>query len=157
MGIVAAAGYPLARDRLTSWIDAAYVRADGTADPLRISRTVGVDVLEVVQLLGRDPSRRAVRVRRQGEGNAVAPSPAHLRGQQFGIDLVLVRLQEVFEADDVGLGLLEDGKAAVQAECPRLGYHVVHSVFPQDEEPRLARLLVIGLDSSPGRREWWAS
>ena len=50
--VVAAAGSPLARDRLASWIDAAYVRADGTADPLRISRAVSMDVLEVVQLLG---------------------------------------------------------------------------------------------------------
>ena len=42
MGIVAAAGQSLALDWLTSWIDAAYVCADGTADPLRISRTIGI-------------------------------------------------------------------------------------------------------------------
>ncbi len=40
--IVAAAGHPLARDWLAPWIDAAYVCADGTADPLRISRTIGI-------------------------------------------------------------------------------------------------------------------
>ena len=145
VGIVAAAGNSLARDRLPSWIDASYVCADGTANPFRISRTVGVDVLEIVQLFGRDSARRVVRVRRHGERNAVAPSPTHLCGQKLGIDLVLVRLQEVFEADDVGLGLLEDRKAAVQAQGSRLGYLVVHRVFPQDEEPWLARLLVIGL------------
>ena len=61
-----------------------------------------------------------------------------------GSILSLVRLQELFEANDVGLDLLEDRKAAVQAECSRLGYVVVLSVFPQDEEPWLAGLLVIG-------------
>ena len=63
MGIVAAARQPLARNRLASWIDAAYVRADGTVDPLRISRTIGIYILEIVQLFGRYPPRRAIRVR----------------------------------------------------------------------------------------------
>ena len=61
--IIAAAGHPLARDWLTSWIDTADVCADGTADPLRISRTIGIHILEIVQLFGRNPSRRAIRVR----------------------------------------------------------------------------------------------
>ena len=61
--IIAAAGHPLARDWLTSWIDAADVCADGTADPLRISRTIGIHILEIVHLFGRNPSRRAIRVR----------------------------------------------------------------------------------------------
>ena len=63
VGIVAAAGHALARDWLTSWIDAAYVCADGTADPLRISRPIGFYIPEIVQLFGRDPARRAIRVR----------------------------------------------------------------------------------------------
>src|ERR1700736_1259900 len=36
--IVAAAGLPLARDWLTSWINAAHVRADGTAQTPGITR-----------------------------------------------------------------------------------------------------------------------
>jgi hypothetical protein len=63
VSIIAAAGLPLARYGLTSWIEAAYVCADGTADPLRISRTISIDILEIVQLVGRNPSRRAIRVR----------------------------------------------------------------------------------------------
>ena len=63
MGIVAAAGQSLALDWLASWIDAAYVCADGTADPLRISRTIGIYILEIVQLFGRYPSRGAIGVR----------------------------------------------------------------------------------------------
>ena len=61
--IIAAAGHSLARDWLTSWIDAANVCADGTADPFRISRTISIHILEIVQLFGRNPSRRAIRVR----------------------------------------------------------------------------------------------
>ena len=61
--VVAAARHALARDRLTSRVDAANVCADGTADPLRISRAIGIHVLEIVQLFGRHPSLRAVRVR----------------------------------------------------------------------------------------------
>ena len=61
--VIAAAGLPLTRDWLTSWIDAAYVCADGTADPLRISRTIGIHILEIVHLFGRNPTRRAIRVR----------------------------------------------------------------------------------------------
>ena len=63
VGIVAAARQTLARNWLASWIDAAYVCADGTAGPLRISRTIGVYILEIVQLFGRYPLRRAIRVR----------------------------------------------------------------------------------------------
>ena len=63
MGIVAAAGQPLPLNWLISWIDAAYVCADGTADPLRISRTIGIYIPEIVQLFGRYASRRAIRVR----------------------------------------------------------------------------------------------
>jgi hypothetical protein len=47
---------------------------------------------------------------------AVAPPSADLRGKQFGIYRVLVRLQEIFEADDVRLDHLEDGKTSVQTE-----------------------------------------
>jgi hypothetical protein len=47
VGIVAAARQALARNWLTSWIDAAYVRADGTADPLRISLTIGIELLKL--------------------------------------------------------------------------------------------------------------
>ena len=63
VGIVAAARQPLARNWLASWIDAAYVRADGTADPLRISRTISIYISEIVQLFGRYPPRRAIGVR----------------------------------------------------------------------------------------------
>ena len=62
MGIVAAARQALARNWLASWIDAAYVCADGTADPLRISRTIGTYIPEIVQLLGGYPPCRAIRV-----------------------------------------------------------------------------------------------
>src|SRR5689334_19274343 len=63
VGIVAAARQALARNWLASWIDAAYVRADGTADPLRISGPVSLYIPEIVQLSGRYPPRRAVGVR----------------------------------------------------------------------------------------------
>ena len=58
--IIAAAGLPLASDWLASWIEAAYVCTDGTADPLRISRTISIHIVEIVQLFGRNPSRRAI-------------------------------------------------------------------------------------------------
>ena len=61
--IVAAAGQPLARDWLTSRIDAAYVCTHGTEDPPRISRTISLHILEIVQFFGHYPSRRAIRVR----------------------------------------------------------------------------------------------
>ena len=57
-----------------------------------------------------NPSRRAILIRRQGERNAVAPSPAHLCREQFRIDLALVRLKKIFEADDVGFDLLNTAK-----------------------------------------------
>jgi len=88
-------------------------------------------------------ARRAADCLRRVWACAVAPSPAHLCGQQLGIDLVLVRLQEVLKANDVSLDLLEDCETAVQAELPRLGYVIVLRFFPQHEEPRLAGLLVI--------------
>ena len=154
--IVAAAGDPLARDRLTSWIDTSYVRADGTEDPFRISRVVGVDVLEIVQPFGGDAICRAIRVRRQRERNAVAPSPAELRGQQFRIDPVLVRLQEVLEGDDVGLDLLEDREAAVQTKLPRLGNRVVRRHLPAGRRAKARRVAGDREDSALGHRGWWA-
>ena len=63
VGIVAAAGQSLALDWLASRIDAAYVCADGTADPLRIARTIGIYIPEIVQLSGRYPPRGAIGVR----------------------------------------------------------------------------------------------
>ena len=39
---------------------------------------------------------------------------------------------------DVGLDLVENSKATVQAKCSRLGYIVVLSLLPQDEQPWLA-------------------
>ena len=82
--------------------------------PFGSPRTTGTYILEIVQPFGRDPARRAIRVRCQGERSAVAPSPAHLCGQQLGIDPVLVRLQEVLKADDIGPDLPENGKTEVQ-------------------------------------------
>jgi hypothetical protein len=52
VGIVAVARLALARDRLSSRIDAAHVRTDGAAHAPRVAGAVGVDVFEVVQLLG---------------------------------------------------------------------------------------------------------
>ena len=52
-------------------------------------------------------------------------------------------MQKILKANDVGLDLLENCKATVQAKFSRLRYLVVLSVFPQDEEPWLAGLLVI--------------
>ena len=103
MSIVAATGLTLARDRLASRIDAAHVRADRTAQTLGIARAVRVHVFEVVQLLGWNSARGAVGVRRQCKRNAIAPSTADLGGEQFGIDLVLVRLKEILEPDNVRL------------------------------------------------------
>src|SRR5438105_10437199 len=48
VGIVATAGLPLARDWLTSWIDAACVRANRTAQAPGIARPIGIHVFEVV-------------------------------------------------------------------------------------------------------------
>ena len=60
MGIVAAAGQPLPLNWLISWIDAAYVCADGTVDPPRIPRTIGINIPEIIQLFGRYSSGRAI-------------------------------------------------------------------------------------------------
>ena len=51
---------------------------------------------------------------------------------------------------------LKTAKLPFRPSSSRLGYVVVLSVFPQDEEPWLAGLLVIGAIAAPGRREWWA-
>ena len=76
--------------------------------------------------------------------NAVAPSSAQFRGEQFGIDLVLVRLQEILESDDVRLDHLEDSETAVQAEFPWFRHEVVLGVILQDEQPGVAGLLMVG-------------
>ena len=52
---------------------------------------------------------------------------------------------------------LKTAKLPFRPSCSRLGYVVVRSIFPQDEEPWLAGLLVIGRIASPGRRGWSAS
>src|SRR5580693_4563061 len=85
----------------------------------------------------------AIRFWRQRQRNAVAPPPAHLGGKEFGIDLVPVRLQEILESNHVRLGHLEDSKAAIQTEFPRLGQVVILCVVLQDEQPRFTGLLVI--------------
>src|SRR5271154_1820572 len=56
VGIVAAARLPLAGNRLAPWIDAAHVRADGATQTPGIARTIRIDVLEIVELLGRKPA-----------------------------------------------------------------------------------------------------
>ena len=109
------------------------MRPNGAAQTLGISRPVGVYVLEVVQLIESNPAGRAIRIRRQCKGNAIAPSPTYLGGKQFGIDLVLVRLQEILESDDVGLDHLEDCKASVQAQFSRLRQQVIFGVVLQNE------------------------
>ena len=48
VGVIAAAGMTLACDRLASWIDAAHVGPDRTAQPLWIARSIRVHVFEVV-------------------------------------------------------------------------------------------------------------
>ena len=62
MSIVASARLSLSGDGLASRIDAAYVRTDRAAQAPGIARTIGVHVLEVVQLLGRYSTRRTVGV-----------------------------------------------------------------------------------------------
>ena len=128
----------------------------GQRSPLGIARAVGVDVFEVVQLIRGDAAGGAVGVGRQRERDAVAPASADLGGEEFGVDLVFFRLQEIFEADDVGLDHLEDGEAAVEAEFAGLGDDVVFGVVLQDEEPGVAWLLVIGRVVARGRRGWWS-
>ncbi len=135
---------PLALDRLAPRIDATYVRPDGTAQALGVTRPVAVHVLEVVELFLGHPARRRVRVRGERERNAVAPTPADLGGEQLRIDLVLVGLQEGLEADDVLLHHLEDAEAPVAPELVRARELVAVGVLGENEEPRLARLLVIG-------------
>ena len=91
-----------------------------------------------------DSLRRGIRVRRQRQRNAVAPAAEELGGQQFRIDAVLVRLQKVLEADNVLLHHLEHAETSVAPERRRTGQLVVVGVVRQNEEPRLARLLMIG-------------
>src|SRR5260370_16143988 len=143
MRVVTAARLALPGDGLAARIDAAHVRTHRAAKSFRIARAIRVYVLIIVHLLGCNSSCRAVGVWRQGKWNTVAPPPADLRGQQFGIDLVFIRLQEIFESDDVGLDHLENSKAAVQAKFSRLRQDVILSLFLQDEQPGLAGLLVI--------------
>src|SRR6202040_4210055 len=92
---------------------------------LRIARPISVYIFEVVQLLERDPARRAIGVRRQRQRNAVAPPSAHLGGEEFGIDLILLRLQEILETDDVRFSHLEDRKTPVQTEFSRFRDKIV--------------------------------
>src|SRR5437588_310456 len=74
---------------------------------------------------------------------AIAPAYTNLGGEKFGINLVLVRLQEVLESNDVRFDHLEDGKAAIQTELPRLWHEIVFRLVQQDEQPGFAGLLVI--------------
>ena len=153
MSIIAAAG-ALARDGLTSWIDAAYVCADGTADPLRSPEPSAFTYSKSFNCSGEIPpaglsvSGDKARERRCAIARTSLPRAVQDR-------FCLCSTAENLKANDVGLDLFEHGKAPVEAKCSRLRYHVVLSVFPQDEEPWLAGLLVIrGIVS--GRREWWS-
>ena len=151
--VVAAAGLSLAGDGLASRIDPADVRPDRTAQTLRITRPVRIHILEVVQLLRRDSTRGAVGVRGERKRNAVAPPSAHLGGEQLRIDPLLVRLQEILEADHIGPDHLEDGETAIAPQFRRLRHEVILGLVQQDEQPGLARLLVIGLVALRARRE----
>ena len=145
-------GCSLAGDRLAARIAATNVRADGTAQPAGVSRSVAVHVFEVVQRFRGDAPGRGIRVRGERQRNAVAPAAADLGGEQLGIDLVLVRLQEVLEADNILLDHLEDAEAPVAPELRRTGQVVVLCVLGENEEPRLARLLMIGRAPVPDHR-----
>ena len=81
----------------------------------------------------------------KARGTPLRHRPHIFAASSSGSILSLFDCKKSSKPDDVGLDLLEDRKAAVQAELSRLGYHVVLSVFPQDEEPWLAGLLVIGV------------
>src|SRR5260370_35317787 len=155
MGIVAATRPALSGDRLSSWVDTAYVGTHRTPQALGIARTIGVDVFEVIQLLDRDSSLGAVGLGRQYERNAVAPPAAHLRGEQLRIDLVFVRLQEILESDYVRLGHFEDCKTPVEPKFVRLRHKVVLGIVEQHKEPGFAWLLVVrrgsfGAAAAPG-------
>src|SRR5450755_4722736 len=141
--VIAAAGLVLPRDRLASRVDAAHVGADWATQAPGIARSIRVDVFEIVKLLRGKSTRWAVAFRGQGKRHAIAPPAAHLGGEQFGIDFVLVRLKKLFEPDNVSLDHLEDGEAAVQPELSRLRHQIVLCVVPQHEQPWFARLLVI--------------
>ena len=63
MGIVAAAGQPLPLDWLISWIDAAYVCADGTVDsPSDLPNAWALNIPEIVQLFRAIFSGGAIRI-----------------------------------------------------------------------------------------------
>src|SRR5450755_1306143 len=141
--VVAAAGLALTRNRLAPRIDATHMRADRTAQTPGIARAIRIDVFEVVELLGRHSTVRAIAFRRQCQRNAIAPPPAYLGGKQFGIDLVPVRLKKSFKPDDISPDHLENGEAAVQTEFPRLRHEVILGIIPQYKQPGLAGLLVI--------------
>ncbi len=143
MSIIAATGFTLTRDRLAPWIDAAHVRADRAAQTPGIARAIRIHVFEIIELLGRQSALRAIAFWGQCQRNAVAPPSAHLGGEQFGIDLVLVRLEKLFEPNDVRLDHLEHREAAVQAEFSGLRHQIVLGVVPQHKQPGFARLLVI--------------
>src|SRR6202795_2207597 len=143
VSIVAPTRLPLPSHRLATWIDTTHVGADGAPQAPGIARAISINVLEVIEPLGRQSTLRAIAVRRQGERNAIAPSSTHLGGEQFRINLVLVRLEKVFEPDHVRLDHLEHSEAAVQAQLPGFGHQVVLGVVPQDEQPWFARLLVV--------------
>jgi hypothetical protein len=119
------------------------VCADRAAQALRVARAIGVHVFKVIQLFGRDPSRGAVRVRRQRKRNAIAPPSANLGGEQFRVDLVSVRPKKALKPDDVRLDHFEYGETAVRSELSRLRHEVILSFVQQNEQPGFAWLLVI--------------
>ncbi len=100
-----------------------------------------------------DPTFRAIRVRGERKRNPVAPSSAHLGGEQLRVDHVLVRLEKILEAGHVRPDHLEHGKAAVVPQFCGFWHEVIKSIFPQDEQPGVAWLLVIGPVAPPDRRE----
>src|SRR5258706_7932736 len=131
VSIVAPAGLALARHRLAAWIDATHMRANRAAQAPGVAGAIGIDVFEIIEPLGGQSALRAIAVRRQCQWDAVAPASAHLGGEQFGIDLVLVRLKKVFEADYVRSDHLENSKAAVQTELSGLWHQIILGVVPQ--------------------------
>src|SRR6202522_409855 len=114
--VIAAPRFALPGDGLVARIDAPHVRANRTAQPLGIARSVFVYVSVVVQLVRGDPARRAVCFRRQFQWSAVAPPSADLGGQQLGIYFGLVRLEKLLKSNHVRLDHLEDCEAAIQSD-----------------------------------------
>src|SRR5262249_43642952 len=95
--------------------------------------------------------------------------PRTVRGpKDSACDARFVRLQEILEADDVGPDHLEHGEAAVAPKFLGFRQDVILSLVQQDEQPGLARLLMIApvalrptADSrhadAVGRNELWLS